>query len=101
MASTRSSPPRSLRARVRTCVQIGLSKLRTFADAGALLPLDDLIADSPGLAPDNFADGVAGEATAVAGQIVSVPWISDTRVLFYRKDILEAGRLRQPARDLG
>ena len=77
-------------------VQIGLSKLRTFADAGALLPLDDLIAKYPGLAPANFADGVAGDATAVAGQIVSVPWISDTRVLFYRKDILEAAGIANP-----
>lgn len=77
-------------------VQIGLSKLRTFADAGALLPLDDLIADYPGLAPEAFADGVAGKATAVAGQIVSVPWISDTRVLFYRKDILEAAGFDAP-----
>ena len=77
-------------------VQIGLSKLRTFADAGALLPLNDLIANYPGLASANFADGVAGDATAVAGQIVSVPWISDTRVLFYRKDILEAAGFANP-----
>lgn len=77
-------------------VQIGLSKLRTFADAGALLPLDKLLATYPGLAPENFADGVAGKATAVAGQIVSVPWISDTRVLFYRKDILEAAGIANP-----
>jgi multiple sugar transport system substrate-binding protein len=77
-------------------VQIGLSKLRTFADAGALLPLDGLIANYPGLATANFADGVAGAATAVAGQIVSVPWISDTRVLFYRKDILEAAGFANP-----
>ena len=77
-------------------VQIGLSKLRTFADAGALLPLNDLVAGYPGLAPENFADGVAGDATAVAGQIVSVPWISDTRVLFYRKDILAAAGFANP-----
>lgn len=79
-------------------VQIGLSKLRTFADAGALLPLDDLLAAHPGLAPENFADGVAGAATAVAGSIVSVPWISDTRVLFYRKDILEAAGIAEAPR---
>jgi multiple sugar transport system substrate-binding protein len=77
-------------------MQIGLSKLRTFADAGALLPLDDKLAAYPGLAPENFADGVAGRATAVAGSIVSVPWISDTRVLFYRKDILEAAGIANP-----
>jgi multiple sugar transport system substrate-binding protein len=50
----------------------------------------------PGLATENFADGVAGAATAVAGQIVSVPWVSDTRVLFYRKDILEAAGFSAP-----
>ena len=36
-------------------VQIGLSKLRTFADAGALLPLDGLLVNYPGLAAENFA----------------------------------------------
>lgn len=69
-------------------LQIGLSKLRTFADAGALLPLDDYLGDHPGLAPENFAAGVAGDATAVGGEIVSIPWVSDTRVLFTRMDIL-------------
>ena len=77
-------------------LQVGLSKLRTFADAGALLPLDDELDDRPALAPDTFADGVAGEATAVDGQIVSVPWISDTRVLFYRSDILAAHGIDEP-----
>jgi multiple sugar transport system substrate-binding protein len=69
-------------------LQIGLSKLRTFADAGALLPLDDLLADYPALDPSNFPDGVSGAATSVGGEIVSVPWTSDTRVLFTRTDIL-------------
>ena len=77
-------------------LQVGLSKLRTFADAGALLRLDDELDDHPALAPNNFADGVAGEATAVDGQIVSVPWISDTRVLFYRSDILAEHGIDEP-----
>lgn len=73
-------------------LQIGLSKLATFAEAGALMPLDDVMADYPGLAPENFPDGVAGLSTAVGGEIVSIPWTSDTRVLFTRTDILaEAG----------
>lgn len=66
-------------------VQVGLSKLRTFADAGALMPLDDEIADHPGLDPANFPAGVA---SSVGDTQVSVPWVSDTRVLFYRSDIL-------------
>lgn len=76
-------------------LQIGLSKLSTFAAAGALLPLDDHLADHPGLAADNFPDGVA-DATKVGGETVSVPWVSDTRVLFYRSDILEENGIDAP-----
>ncbi|MFC6084136.1 extracellular solute-binding protein [Sphaerisporangium aureirubrum] len=70
-------------------LQIGLSKLRAFADSGALLTLDDqTLKDRPALAAAGFLDGVA----AAGGARVSVPWVSDTRVLFYRTDILaEAG----------
>jgi len=80
-------------------VQIGISKLRTFAESGALLNLDEsTLADYPNLAADNFLDGVAGDATAVAGNVVSVPWVSDTRVLYYRTDILgESGIDKAPA----
>jgi multiple sugar transport system substrate-binding protein len=77
-------------------LQIGLSKLRTFADAGALLPLDGLLDDYPGLDPANFPSGVSGDATAVDGQIVSVPWVSDTRVLFTRTDILAENGIDAP-----
>jgi multiple sugar transport system substrate-binding protein len=77
-------------------LQVGLSKLRTFADAGALLPLDGEIDDHPGLAADNFAAGIGGEASAVGGEIVSVPWVSDTRVLFTRTDILAENGIDAP-----
>lgn len=80
-------------------LQIGISKLRTFADSGALLTLDeDVIADYPNLAASNFISGVAGDATAIDGDVVSMPWVADTRVLFYRTDILgEAGIDAPPA----
>lgn len=80
-------------------LQIGVSKLRTFADSGALLELDaDTIADYPNLAATNFLDGVAGEATAIGGSVYSLPWVADTRVLFTRTDILsEAGIDAPPA----
>jgi multiple sugar transport system substrate-binding protein len=77
-------------------LQVGLSKLRTFADAGALLPLDGEIDDHPGLAADNFAAGIGGDASAVGGEIVSVPWVSDTRVLFTRTDILAENGIDAP-----
>src|SRR4051794_38721712 len=78
-------------------LQIGLSKLRTFGDTGALLSLDgDTVADSPNLDSANFLDGVSGDATAVGGETVSVPWVSDTRVLFYRSDILQDSGIAAP-----
>ncbi len=77
-------------------LEIGLSKLATFAAAGALLPLDDEIGDYPGLAPENFPDGVAGTSTAVGGKMVSIPWTSDTRVLFTRTDILAENGIDAP-----
>lgn len=78
-------------------LQIGLSKLRTYADSGALMTLDDAtLGDYPNLAASNFVKGVAGDATAVGGKVVSVPWVSDTRVLFYRSDILGAAGIDAP-----
>lgn len=78
-------------------LQIGLSKLRTYADSGALLTLDDAaLSGHPHLAASNFVDGVAGDATAIGGKVVSMPWVSDTRVLFYRTDILKAAGIDTP-----
>lgn len=78
-------------------IQIGLSKLRTYADSGALLALDEAtIADYPNLQASNFIDGIAGDATAIGGEVVSAPWVSDTRVLFYRTDILEEAGIDAP-----
>jgi len=77
-------------------LEVGLSKLATFAAAGALMPLDDEIANYPNLAASNFPHGVGGAATAVGGKIVSIPWSSDTRVLFTRTDILSANGISAP-----
>ena len=45
-----------------------------------------------------ISGSAAADATAIGGQIVSLPWVSDTRVLFYRSDILaEAGIDAPPA----
>jgi multiple sugar transport system substrate-binding protein len=77
-------------------VQVGLSALRTFADAGALMDLSKRLSGYPNLASTKFEVGVAGMATAIKSKIVSVPWIADTRVLFYRTDILSAAGINNP-----
>src|SRR5690606_18500247 len=48
------------------------------------------------LASSNFIDGVAGDATAIGGEVVSIPWVSDTRVLFTRTDILAENGIDAP-----
>ena len=82
-------------------LQVGLSKLRTYADAGALLALDEHLGDHPELAAENFAAGIGGEASAVAGEVVSIPWVSDTRVLFTRTDILAENGIDAPPTHVG
>lgn len=78
--------------------QIGLSLLPTFIEAGALLDVSDKVGDHPGLADENFPSGVSAAALNPDGAVYSFPWVSDTRVLFYRSDILsEAGYDEPPA----
>jgi multiple sugar transport system substrate-binding protein len=78
-------------------LQVGISKLRTFADTGALLPLDeDTTSDYANLTDSNFLTGVSGGALDVGGERVSVPWVADTRVLFYRSDVLQEAGIAAP-----
>ena len=78
--------------------QIGLSQLASFLEGGALEDLSDHVADYPNLDPANFPSAVQPENLNPEGGVYSVPWVSDTRVLFYRSDILgEAGIDAPPA----
>ena len=76
--------------------QIGLSHLASFLEGGALEDLTSYVGDYPNLDPANFPSAAA--ALNPEGGMFSVPWVSDTRVLFYRSDILaEAGITEPPA----
>ncbi|MGI5175212.1 extracellular solute-binding protein [Dactylosporangium sp. CA-152071] len=78
-------------------VQVGLSFLAEFADAGALLDLSAKLSAYPDLDPAKFFPASA-ETMKVADKTVGVPWISDTRVMFYRTDVLQAsGYSKAPA----
>lgn len=78
--------------------QIGLSQLASFLEGGALEDISDALADHPNLDPANFPSAVSAENLNPDGGMYSVPWVSDTRVLFYRSDILaEAGIDSPPA----
>ncbi|MCV2395197.1 extracellular solute-binding protein [Actinotalea sp. M2MS4P-6] len=76
--------------------QIGLSQLASFLDAGVLEDLSGELADHPNLDPANFPSAVSAENLNPDGGMYSVPWVSDTRVLFYRSDILDEAGISAP-----
>lgn len=76
--------------------QIGLSQLPSFISAGALQDISAPISKDPAYADANFLDGLSSAKLNPAGKVYSVPWISDTRVLFYRTDLLSQAGISAP-----
>lgn len=76
--------------------QIGLSMLPTFNAAGALADLTPYLKDHPALADSNFPAAVSSKNLSSGGAVTSVPWVADTRILFYRKDILDQAGVQPP-----
>ena len=69
--------------------QLGNTWVSEFAALGAVAPLDPLIAHSATLARSDFFDGI-WDTNVVDGTTFGLPWYVDTRVLFYRSDLLRA-----------
>jgi multiple sugar transport system substrate-binding protein len=76
--------------------QIGLSDLSSFIAAKALKNLAPYISAHPALADKNFPKGISSKKINPPGQVLSVPWVSDVRVLFYRKDIFAQAGISGP-----
>ncbi len=77
-------------------VQIGLSNLPAFVSANTLLDLSSKLAGHPALQSSNFLDAVSADKLNSGGKVLSVPWVSDTRILFYRTDILSQAGITAP-----
>jgi multiple sugar transport system substrate-binding protein len=76
--------------------QLGNTWIPEFVALGALEPLDARLAMSP-VDPRDFFGGI-WETNVVGGHAYGVPWYVDTRLLFYRRDLLEqAGVADAPA----
>jgi multiple sugar transport system substrate-binding protein len=67
--------------------QIGTTWIPELAMLGALEPLDAYVADSKEVAPGEYFAGV-WDANQIDGALVALPWYVDTRLLFYRSDLL-------------
>ena len=70
-------------------VPLGNTWIAEFAALDALEPLDARIAGSTGFARDDFFTG-AWDSGVVDGLTYAVPWYVETRVPFYRRDLLAA-----------
>ncbi|HSN10697.1 MAG TPA: extracellular solute-binding protein [Propionibacteriaceae bacterium] len=76
--------------------QIGLSQLATFLKGDALADISAEVGSYPNLAEANFPAAVSSKVLNPNGGIHSIPWIADTRVLFYRSDLLSAAGIAKP-----
>jgi multiple sugar transport system substrate-binding protein len=68
-------------------VQMGTTWIPEFGSAGALMDLTPYLDQYPELKADNFFTGSL-ETTKYDNKTVGVPWYIDTRVLYYRTDLL-------------
>ena len=77
--------------------QLGNTWIPEFAALGALEPLGPWVAFSTTTKVDDFFPGIWA-TNVVDDTLYGVPWYVDTRLLFYRRDILaRAGYARPPA----
>ncbi|MGK9253357.1 sugar ABC transporter substrate-binding protein [Paenibacillus humicus] len=70
-------------------LQMGTTWMPEFAAAGALADLTADLGSYPELAADHFFKGTV-TSTQFDGKTVGVPWLAETRVLFYRTDVLKS-----------
>ncbi|MBE0549965.1 MAG: sugar ABC transporter substrate-binding protein [Rubrivivax sp.] len=78
--------------------QMGNTWLPEMAALGALEPLGPLLAGTPSIDPVDHYSGI-WQTNQVAGQAVGVPWYVDTRLLFFRRDLLARAGFVQPPAD--
>ncbi|HJQ83539.1 MAG TPA: extracellular solute-binding protein, partial [Candidatus Binatia bacterium] len=77
--------------------QVGNTWLPELVVLGAVAPLDARIAASPAVVRDDYFPGIL-DTNVIDGVAWGVPWYVDTRVLFYRTDLLAAAGVAAPPR---
>jgi len=77
--------------------QLGNTWVPEFQALNALEPLDRRVAATPALARADYFAGI-WDTNTIGGTSYGIPWYVDTRVLFYRPDLLAAAGYPQPPR---
>ena len=76
--------------------QLGNTWIPEFTALRAIEPLGPWLARGAGVPPDSFFTGI-WDTNVMNGEPYGVPWYVDTRVLFYRRDLLQrAGYAAMP-----
>lgn len=78
--------------------QLGNTWIAEFAAIHALEPLDRRVAESSRIASTDYFSGI-WDTNVVDGQLYGVPWYVDTRLLFYRRDLLLEAGFAAPPKD--
>lgn len=77
--------------------QLGNTWIAEFATLDALEPVQGRVDASPVIDQDDYFPGIWA-TNVVDGQLRGVPWYVDTRLLFYRKDLLAEAGIDTPPR---
>lgn len=78
--------------------QLGNTWLPEFAALGALEPLQARVDASRVIQPDDYFAAIWA-TNRIDGALYGVPWYVDTRLLFYRSDLLKAAGFATPPRN--
>ena len=78
--------------------QLGNTWMPELATLGALEPLQPYVDASRIVRPDDYFTGI-WDSNVINGHLFGVPWYVDTRLLFYRKDLLAQAGFSAPPRD--
>ncbi|MFO1505961.1 MAG: sugar ABC transporter substrate-binding protein [Lysobacterales bacterium] len=79
-------------------IQLGNTWIPEFAALGALAPLDARVAATPEFNRPDWFEGT-WNTNVIDGRLLGIPWYVDTRLLFYRRDLLAAAGFTAPPRD--
>ncbi|WP_284321038.1 sugar ABC transporter substrate-binding protein [Dyella acidisoli] len=78
--------------------QLGNTWLPELVALGALEPLQTRVANSKTIHPDDYFPSI-WSTNVYDGALYGIPWYVDTRLLFYRSDLLKAAGFNAPPRD--
>lgn len=77
--------------------QLGNTWVPEFAALGALARLDSHVAASRVVAPEDYFSGIL-HTNVIGKSLLGIPWYVDTRLLFYRRDLLGKTGIETPPR---